>query len=827
MKKKQTYGIILVVIGLAIVGALHQFVFAQIKADWTNYEQELNQLSSRYKTIVTTVKKEEESGVTTPRDRLPTKMTEIIQSIQDKIESDKENFQVLDSKLKLIEHFDPSANYRDQILTRIDEIQRLENTTKVTELNVSSAWGVNHGIRSGRFSKGFYASNGRSIAYSNILDGRSVINPRKGTIEFWVKPEWDPTDTDIQHKCLFMGITIQRLGRDRLVQMAEEVSTEQNPLNINSILPPGPGPFPVENIIAIYKGQGATLTFELRNFIQPPSTVTAYISDWKPDQWYYVSAIWEAKRQALYINGQNKGVPFGSGGSIRDARDEEDSLFFGGGMMGGMGGMMGGMGGMMGGMGGMMGGMGGFGMGGMMGGMGGMMGGFGGGGQRFGTSAGQTLTTNISLPSIITSVFVGADEENSFAADCTFDDLRIQDGVYISGTPNGELQKNSATLLIDHFEEDMPDPSILPALLTKLDERQKAKHLPGLKEYIRERYSQTYDWTKHAIGLNEAYLTENNPTMKAMRELYVMEYIRDHVTGYSIPMLQGLLEIDPKNHGKEDYHRIVEFQKLCQDLAQQAVDDRLISINDVIYKGQSYNVDDDELRGFFRQEREELRMELFGDDNIYLRANLTSAGGYGMGMMGGGMMGGGMMGGGMMGGFGYGMGGMMGGGVSIDMFKRPDGSMNVAMLNKMEIFDPDDPSGEALLTTIDQKIALLERIEKMKEDFKLYMKYHRDELIPPQIIDEFNKTMEETNQDYYIKRSLTLDLDSGYNQVMNYFYNLEFGPRINTINNLIMTKMQENDAINAVLDVESHFLEKLQEDQTDSTSPSTSAIGMN
>ncbi|MBZ0254713.1 hypothetical protein K8I31_01535, partial [bacterium] len=343
---KKIYGIVLIVIGLAVVGCLHQFVFAPKKAELAQYKQDLSSLEGRYKRIVSDIKKEQGSV-----DDIGGAMDRIISKIEENNTLSQESFEKLDQQLKLIDHFDPSANYRNEIFSEINRMQQLEQGTQITKLRVSNSWGVNHGIRDGKYGTGYYAEGGRSMAFSNI-GLRQVINPKSGTVEFWVKPDWDPNDREIHHKCMFMAIHIDRKSREDLQAQLE---AKQDELGRNQVpqLPLGQGMVTVENYVAIYKGEGPTLTFELKDGLVP-STVTANISDWKPDQWYLVSGIWESKRQALYVNGQNKGVPFMSGVSIRDARDEDelglDMLGMGmGGMgMGGMGmgmGMMG-MGGM-------------------------------------------------------------------------------------------------------------------------------------------------------------------------------------------------------------------------------------------------------------------------------------------------------------------------------------------------------------------------------------------------------------------------------------------------------------------------------------------------
>jgi hypothetical protein len=807
MGNNKTKAFVLIGLGIAIVVCLHMFVFAPLKANLQQGKAEMERLQSQYRQIVSTINTEGSGGDLSSQQAIVVQMEQVLDAINSKIESDKQSFARLDQQMKIVEHFDPSKNYEAEVISEIHRIRNLEQNSPVTSLRVSNSWGVNEPIAAGRFGGGFHAHDRLAMAYYNNTTTKRVINPRQGTIEFYVKPDWDPTDTEVHHKSLFMAIHTERMSRERLTQMAEGQTDEYGrPINLNQILPPGPGPYPVDSMIAIYKGEGPTLTFELKDFIKAPSTLTAYINDWKPGQWYHVAAIWEEKRQALYINGQNKGIPFGGGTSIRSARDVEDEglLLGGGGGMGMMGmGMMGmGMGmGMM--------GMGGFGMGGM--GMG-MMGGA--GARSFGSTTGQTLTQNIAIPTILTGIYVGTDDEGSFSADCTFDDLRILDGVSTSFSINRELPQTDKTLLLDHFEDDLPDPEDLPVLLSEIESKQRSKHITTTPE-IQERIQKDYLLLKHALGLNTNYYNEVDPTRTAIRQLWVMEYIRQN-TGTNFPILLQYFEIDPKSLANDLLYRITEFQKLCYDLAQSAVENKVISINNVINKGQSYNVNDQELMSYFNSRRQTLSADIVGPDSLLIQHGGGGGYGMGMGMMGGYGMGFGM---GMMGGYGMGM-GMMGG-------MGGSGSLGNPAMWVGRLFDPD--TGEDLTKL--QIEELFKEIDQKTEQLKTWNKYYLDGLVPPEVITMYNKDMEAQGEDYYIKRALELDLDADYRAAMQYFYDIEYGNRFNTINKITINHNEE-DVVNCIIDVESHYLDTVPEEVEDEgvatqTTASAGPIGLN
>ena len=118
-----------------------------------------------------------------------------------------------------------------------------------------------------------------------------------------------------------------------------------------------------------------------------------------------------------------------------------------------------------------------------------------------------------------------------------------------------------------------------------------------------------------------------------------------------------------------------------------------------------------------------------------------------------------------------------------------------------------------------------DKIDGFKETLKNWNKFKKDELIPPEIIDSYNQTMEDQGMDYYIKRSLTLDFDADYRATMQYFYDIEFARRINTINNIVINN-KEHDVVNVQIDVEGHFVKNLEDDAEEATE-SAPQIGLN
>ena len=94
----------------------------------------------------------------------------------------------------------------------------------------------------------------------------------------------------------------------------------------------------------------------------------------------------------------------------------------------------------------------------------------------------------------------------------------------------------------------------------------------------------------------------------------------------------------------------------------------------------------------------------------------------------------------------------------------------------------------------------------------------------------YNKDMEARGEDYYIKRAGT-GPDADYRAAMQYFYDIEYGNRFNTINKITINHNEE-DVVNCIIDVESHYLDTVPEEVEDEgvatqTTASAGPIGLN
>ena len=281
-----------------------------------------------------------------------------------------------------------------------------------------------------------------------------------------------------------------------------------------------------------------------------------------------------------------------------------------------------------------------------------------------------------------------------------------------------------------------------------------------------------------------------------------------------LPILLQYFEIDPKSLANDLLYRITSSRNVTTP-AQSAVENKVISINNVINKGQSYNVNDQELMSYSIL-APDLSADIVGPDSLLIQHGGGGGYGMGMGMMGGYGMGFGM---GMMGGYGMGM-GMMGG-------MGGSGSLGNPAMWVGRLFDPD--TGEDLTKL--QIEELFKEIDQKTEQLKTWNKYYLDGLVPPEVITMYNKDMEAQGEDYYIKRALELDLDADYRAAMQYFYDIEYGNRFNTINKITINHNEE-DVVNCIIDVESHYLDTVPEEVEDEgvatqTTASAGPIGLN
>src|SRR3972149_1761066 len=131
-------GIILIVIALLIVGGLHQFIFAPIKNDYTQNVDELQRLQSKYSQIVPQLSNTSRGMLT--GNAIATDMQQVIESINSQVLEDRKNFDALNQQLKIVEQFDSTRNYTNDILDEIERMKTLQQGSNVTKLTVLNSW---------------------------------------------------------------------------------------------------------------------------------------------------------------------------------------------------------------------------------------------------------------------------------------------------------------------------------------------------------------------------------------------------------------------------------------------------------------------------------------------------------------------------------------------------------------------------------------------------------------------------------------------------------------------------------------------------------------
>ena len=790
--KKIQIGLLVCVI-LGIGASIHLFVYAPLQQEWDTISEEQTKLASEYKQILGTV-----GGGNTSTTDLPRTVDTAIERVGSRLtEMDTQLVALTEPQrgLQVLEHFDPTRDFIRDILQGVGRVRSLEESSQITRLNVSNRWGVEHNLGEGKFDTGFIAKDKRVRVYPNFRTQSlpRVLSEGGGTVEFFVKPDWDPADTEVKMKLFFMAIG------QRVFASMDEV-TDVYPEVAQLFFGKQP-PFVLENTLSIYKGGGPTLVFEIRDFNTRASRLTAYISDWKQGQWYHVAAVWDGtkgkERQALYINGSNRGNPLGVATSIRDSEDMDylDDLApagggggYGGGMMG-MGGMgmmgMGGMGGM-----GMM-GMGGMGMGMGMGGMGGM-----GGGMGRAAMGGQTITGSMVVaPKQLQAVYVGADEKGGYSSEAQMDDLRISGSVRVpssAGLDKPRSREND-TLLLEPFDNDFADSKNLMLLLRELDLRQKAKSANSAIS-IREQKAWEYTVFQKALGIDNDLLDDpaTDPTLRMVRKIVTLDNILQNVKGISLEDLLTYLEIEIDANDK--LYSVSRFLEFAYSLCDIAMKSELGEVSSIFYKGESYSVTDDELRASFDGEMSELQTSIYGEGGM-----MGGMGGYGMGM---GMMGMGGMGMGGMGMGGMGMGGMGMGGMGMGgMGMGGMGMMGGQMTDDMY----DEETGE-LKSKEELAILMMEKQENRKK-LAAWRKMETAGEIPEEVIERHNKNLKDTGEDYYIKRAAAVEFQSDFKAFCRFLHRLEYGTSLNTINRLEITSSPD-DMLDVTLDIESHHIEE-------------------
>ncbi len=774
--------IVFIAVTIGVIAALHMFIYAPMKAEWNEVKQKTEGSIGTYNRLLQMTSGSGGAGLTNVSQLLQNELARL-KTVVNQVE---ENFDQLAGEYDIVDQYDkskPAEFYRTTLLDRIDQMKQLESSSQVTTINVSHEWGVEPSLTEGKFGTGLRAFDKHGRVYTNFRGtGQRNLNEAEGTVEFLVKPDWDPNDEEVKLKCLFLALGQRRVG-------STEELHEISPGRMVS----GPPPHVLESYIAVYKGEGPTLVYDMMNWSGDPqarrSTLTAYIQDWKPDTWYHVCVQWSDNRQALYINGSNKGVPQGPPPvSIRTAVDMEDIGFYGGGM--GYGGM--GMGGM---------GMGGFGMGRMgmgYGGMGGM-----GGSSRFGAMAGKTLTENIAIPDEISGIFVGTTEKSEHTAEAVIDELRISSNVRptSSNALNTPVKSDPNSMLVDTFESELAPAVDLPILLEQLFNRQAIKNDRRNNPTVIAQKEWEYDIVRKALGIDMDVMATAEPTYNTIQKVATLNYILRNVQSsqYSLGKLFALFEMSEVE--KRQIYMTAEFVRLAQALCTQAIDDKIIAVTRLNNRGESYNVTDEEIRNFLESQINGIYEKWF--PGMEMGASYGGMGMGGMGMGGMGMYGMGMGGMGM---GGMGMGGMGMGGMGMGM---------MGMLRSAGGFDwmYDPETGDPLPRDV-----LRQKMEQMQADVKKarqWTKAKNKGEIPIEIIEMYNVDARQSGQDYYIKRAAGLEFESDTDTYARYLHSLEFGKRIATINKLEIESLPE-EKLKVITDVESHFVRPIQEGEVES-----------
>jgi len=120
--------------------------------------------------------------------------------------------------------------------------------------------------------------------FDTVFNGAELLNPQKGTIEFWVKPEFEIHDQSLE-------------------------STERNVLfHCGPIRPEHPMNYNLSSINASFIPRYGSVNFAISSEKYQSSTTHAMIRDWKPGHWYHLAFVWNLEdppaRMEIYVEGK-------------------------------------------------------------------------------------------------------------------------------------------------------------------------------------------------------------------------------------------------------------------------------------------------------------------------------------------------------------------------------------------------------------------------------------------------------------------------------------------------------------------------------------------
>ncbi len=724
--------IILVGALVLVTAAIHIVIFKPLADRWLKVKTETDEVLPEYKKIVTDYDPE---GVVVTTRRMK---ADVVKQMQE--------YERLRQRYVLDREKREAADRIREILAKVEALQKVEEETQGSRIQVTKGWGLGEDFVKGRFGLGLFAQADR---YAVMPAEEETFSRQQGTIELWLSPQWDG-ESDGQKRYFFMAHGM--VGEGRRAKQAE---------------------------ISLFKDEKGVLTYIIQQANGKQSRLGEPVLHWKKGEWHHLAVTWGLESPddvALFIDG-TRSLGYTPASGRAGAGGYAAAGMMGPGMMGP--GMMGP---------------------GMMGPemMPGVM-------SRYRRPDATGLA-----PEVISEIVIGADRFYLYAADSIIDELRISRVPRTRFNLKASLQRDESTMVLDHMEDRLFDPSLLAFLISQMESKLMLISDDFLEPRLKREKQIQYDALRKTLALDEEKLSTYTQSSATIQKIYFTNQISEKLEGYSTDRVRVILGI--RRPEADELDSLVSFLDLVHEIVQKAIAQKIDVIERVEILGEATYLDETKLKEFFDKRINELAqkagMGFFGGDFGMMMGGMMGPGMY-PGMMGPGMMGPGMMGPmgpGMMGPMGPGMmgPGMMGPGM---MGPMGPGMMGPGMMGAgqpagaTQAFDPNNPA------SMEAWAKAQKEMERARKDWERYREARDQGIIPAPVRRQYQAQLADEGYNFYRRRSLRITIQCNVDKLSEFLYHLEFGDRVSSINTMSVVAGSGRDLLTANISFDVHTMD--------------------
>jgi len=383
----------------------------------------------------------------------------------------------------------------------------------------------------------------------------------EGSIEFFFKPQWvAASDREARVLATLIGY--------------QPIAPGSNP----DIEPPTCS-------ISIVKTSNADLSIQLAGYSGNPLSFGESIVGWEPDTWRHIAASWSKEKDEanLYVDGQlHASSRFAGRTSGGRSMGEFD---------------------------------------------------FGGGFDRYErggarrprstTGSRSGVATVLESMSRLQALYMGRSLEGGAYADGVIDDLRVSTTALNAFQIDKTLKEDESTILLRHFESELPpgDEEVLARDLTEMENNLVYSANLAIREPVRKGYEREYDVIRRSFGIDVEKIETENPENAVMEELYLADYLSGKVKSRSLEQVIALFGFSIPDI--DSLRAVASFVDIAKEIATIAIDERVPSVKQVSFAGESLVQNEEDVWVAFEQKYKEM-------DEKFSSSSAGGAGALGM-----------------------------------------------------------------------------------------------------------------------------------------------------------------------------------------------------